>query len=202
MTTRWTVMGDAGDLSRRDAAWEHFCRAYWYPLYSFIRRRGDSPDDASDLTQAFFGKLIEQDWLARVGRRETRFSTLLKGHGNLLRDVTADGSKLVLNNNGTGHFIVVSKQEPSFVAIEHKGTLVSTISPGGSWLITSSYLENDGFTELRRLIPPSHAGWLGECHLVFDADASHLLVHTALGCVMRWNLKQLEHELTMLGMKR
>lgn len=77
MTTRWTVMGDAADVSRRDAAWDHFCGAYWYPVYSFIRRRGDSPDDASDLTQAFFGKLIEQDWLAKVERRETRFSTLL-----------------------------------------------------------------------------------------------------------------------------
>jgi hypothetical protein len=77
MTTRWTVMGDAGDVSRRDAAWDHFCAAYWYPVYSFIRRRGDSPEDASDLTQAFFGKLIEQDWLAKVERRETRFSTLL-----------------------------------------------------------------------------------------------------------------------------
>ena len=77
MTTRWTLMGGAGEECRRDAAWEHFCRAYWYPVYSFIRRRGDSPEDASDLTQAFFTKLIEQDWLANVERRETRFSTLL-----------------------------------------------------------------------------------------------------------------------------
>lgn len=77
MTTRWTLMGDAGEVSRRDAAWDHFCAAYWYPVYSFIRRRGDSPEDASDLTQAFFGKLIEQDWLAKVERRDTRFSTFL-----------------------------------------------------------------------------------------------------------------------------
>lgn len=77
ITTRWTLMGDAGEVSRRDAAWDHFCGAYWYPVYSFIRRRGNSPDDASDLTQAFFAKLIEQDWLAKVERRDTRFSTLL-----------------------------------------------------------------------------------------------------------------------------
>ncbi len=70
-------MGAAGDSSQRDAAWEHLCRTYWYPVYAFIRRRGDSPEDASDLTQAFFAKLIEQDWLAQVERREARFSTLL-----------------------------------------------------------------------------------------------------------------------------
>jgi DNA-directed RNA polymerase specialized sigma24 family protein len=77
VTTRWTVMGGAGETSRRDAAWGHFCGAYWYPVYSFIRRRGESPEDACDLTQAFFAKLIEQEWLAKVERRDTRFSTLL-----------------------------------------------------------------------------------------------------------------------------
>lgn len=66
----------------------------------------------------------------------------------------------------------------------------------------SRILEIDHFTELLRLTPPSHAGWVGECHLVFDADASHLLVHTALGCVMCWDLTQLEQELIGLGMKR
>jgi RNA polymerase sigma-70 factor (ECF subfamily) len=76
-TTRWTVMSGASEPSKRDAAWGHFCAAYWYPVYAFIRRRGESPEEASDLTQAFFAKLIEQDWLAQVERRESRFSTLL-----------------------------------------------------------------------------------------------------------------------------
>lgn len=70
-------MGDAGESTRRDRAWDHFCRSYWFPVYAFIRRRGEGPDHASDLTQAFFAKLIEQDWLAQVERRDTRFSTLL-----------------------------------------------------------------------------------------------------------------------------
>lgn len=70
-------MGGAGDNSGRDAAWDHFCRSYWYPVYAFIRRRGEPADQAADLTQGFFAKLIEQDWLAKVERRETRFSTLL-----------------------------------------------------------------------------------------------------------------------------
>jgi RNA polymerase sigma-70 factor (ECF subfamily) len=70
-------MGGAGESCGRDAAWDHFCRSYWYPVYAFIRRRGAPTDQAADLTQGFFAKLIEQDWLAKVERRETRFSTLL-----------------------------------------------------------------------------------------------------------------------------
>jgi DNA-directed RNA polymerase specialized sigma24 family protein len=67
----------AGVEPQRDAAWEHFCGNYWYPVYAFIRRRGETSGNACDLTQSFFAKLIAQDWLAQVDRRETRFSTLL-----------------------------------------------------------------------------------------------------------------------------
>lgn len=77
-TTQWTMVLRAGGAGPgREAAMEQFCQAYWYPVYGFIRRRGRSPEDARDLTQAFFVRLIEGDWLAEVERRETRFSTLL-----------------------------------------------------------------------------------------------------------------------------
>jgi DNA-directed RNA polymerase specialized sigma24 family protein len=76
-TTRWTLMDGAAGDGRREAAWDHLCRTYWFPVYCFIRRHGTSAEDASDLTQGFFAKLLEQDWLAKVERRETRFSTLL-----------------------------------------------------------------------------------------------------------------------------
>jgi DNA-directed RNA polymerase specialized sigma24 family protein len=78
MTTQWTVLLLAGSQqSGREKAMEEFCSAYWYPVYAFIRRRGRDPEDARDLTQAFFSKMIADDWLAGVERRETRFSTLL-----------------------------------------------------------------------------------------------------------------------------
>ena len=77
-TTQWTaVLFASRDGPERTAALEKFCKTYWYPLYAFIRRRGNSPDDARDLTQEFFARLIEKDWLAGVERRDTRFSTLL-----------------------------------------------------------------------------------------------------------------------------
>ena len=77
-TTQWTAVFIASrDGPERTAALEKFCLAYWYPVYAFVRRRGNSPDDARELTQEFFARLIEKDWLAGVERRETRFSTLL-----------------------------------------------------------------------------------------------------------------------------
>jgi len=78
MTTRWTMVLQAGtDGPEREAAMEQFCRAYWYPVYAFIRRQGRSPEDAQDLTQSFFAKLISRDWLSGVEKRDSRFSTFL-----------------------------------------------------------------------------------------------------------------------------
>ena len=84
-TTRWTMVLQAGSEGpQRDAAMEQFCQAYWYPVYAFIRRRGNEPEDARDLTQSFFAKLISREWLEGIEKRDTRFSTwlitLLKTH--------------------------------------------------------------------------------------------------------------------------
>jgi RNA polymerase sigma-70 factor (ECF subfamily) len=77
-TTQWTVVLAAGGSGpERDAALEHFCQAYWYPIYAFLRRRGATAEDARDLTQDFFAQLLAKDWLAGIERRATRFSTLL-----------------------------------------------------------------------------------------------------------------------------
>lgn len=77
-TTMWTVIRQAGEPGpERDQAMEQFCRTYWYPLYAFVRRRGQSVEDAGDLVQEFFARMLENGWLAGVERRETRFSTLL-----------------------------------------------------------------------------------------------------------------------------
>ena len=77
-TTRWTVVLGAGRQGpERDSAMEQFCRTYWYPLYAFVRRRGEASEDARDLVQEFFARMLEQGWLGGVERREVRFSTLL-----------------------------------------------------------------------------------------------------------------------------
>ena len=65
MTTRWSIVLSAGRDQAADAggAMETLCGSYWYPLYAFARRRGHSADDAKDLTQEFFSRLLERDFL-------------------------------------------------------------------------------------------------------------------------------------------
>lgn len=83
-TTRWSVVGAAnlrGDASggRARAALEELCRAYWYPLYAFVRGRGHSAVDAQDLTQAFFAGLVDRGGFATVERGRGRFRSYLLG---------------------------------------------------------------------------------------------------------------------------
>jgi DNA-directed RNA polymerase specialized sigma24 family protein len=56
---------------------ESLCRSYWYPLYAYARRQGHKPDDAADLTQEFFSRLLEKDWLAGVSQAKGRFRSFL-----------------------------------------------------------------------------------------------------------------------------
>lgn len=56
---------------------ERLCRAYWYPLYVFVRRRGHGHEDASDLTQAFFAKFLEKNYLKSVDASRGKFRTFL-----------------------------------------------------------------------------------------------------------------------------
>lgn len=77
-TTRWSVvLAAGGDASRAQPALTTLCRAYWYPLYAFVRRQGVAPHDAQDLTQEFFARLLEKEWLASVQRERGRFRSWL-----------------------------------------------------------------------------------------------------------------------------
>ena len=71
-TTHWSVVlaaRDEADPSRAQAALDELCRAYWFPLYVYARRRGQSPQDAEDSVQGYFAALIEKDYLAQADRR-------------------------------------------------------------------------------------------------------------------------------------
>jgi RNA polymerase sigma-70 factor (ECF subfamily) len=50
---------------------------YWYPLYAFVRREGHRPDEAQDLTQAFFARLLEKKYLRDYERDRGRFRSFL-----------------------------------------------------------------------------------------------------------------------------
>jgi DNA-directed RNA polymerase specialized sigma24 family protein len=78
-TTHWSVVVTAGDATLPGAfeALGVLCRAYWYPLYAYVRRCGHSPEDAQDLTQEFFQRLLASDWIARADQAKGRFRTFL-----------------------------------------------------------------------------------------------------------------------------
>jgi len=58
-------------------ALEELCRTYWYPLYAYVRHQGHSPADAEDLTQAFFAKFLEKNYLAALDSNRGRFRAFL-----------------------------------------------------------------------------------------------------------------------------
>jgi len=78
-TTHWSVVLTAGhgDTPRSQAALEKLCRAYWFPLYAYVRRRGYQVEDAQDLTQQFFARLVERNLVAHADQSRGRFRTFL-----------------------------------------------------------------------------------------------------------------------------
>jgi RNA polymerase sigma-70 factor (ECF subfamily) len=78
-TTHWSAVLNArpsGEPSSSEAL-EILCRTYYFPLYAFVRRQGHSPEDSEDLTQEFFGRFIEKDYLASVDPAKGRFRSFL-----------------------------------------------------------------------------------------------------------------------------
>ena len=61
------------DSPQAHQALETLCRNYWYPLYAYVRRQGHSAHDAQDLTQAFFARLLEKNYLAGLNSERGRF---------------------------------------------------------------------------------------------------------------------------------
>jgi RNA polymerase sigma-70 factor (ECF subfamily) len=82
-TTRWSLVlaakPDAASQTLARDALEELCKAYWYPLYSFVRNRGYLSSDAQDLTQSFFAQLIETHGIASADPRRGRFRSYLLG---------------------------------------------------------------------------------------------------------------------------
>jgi RNA polymerase sigma-70 factor (ECF subfamily) len=78
-TTRWTLVVAAADPQRKDArsALVSLCEGYWYPLYASVRRRGYPADQAQDLTQEFFIRVLEGRYLDRADPEKGRFRAFL-----------------------------------------------------------------------------------------------------------------------------
>lgn len=78
-TTQWTLVRAAAaeDSASASDALSRLCSMYWFPVFAFVRRRGYSVDEAEDLTQAFFARVIEKRELGAADRDRGRFRTFL-----------------------------------------------------------------------------------------------------------------------------
>ena len=78
-STRWSMVLAArgGDSAEAREALAELCRAYWYPLYAFVRRKGRDAESAQDIVQGFFARLLEKGDLASVDRAKGKFRSFL-----------------------------------------------------------------------------------------------------------------------------
>jgi RNA polymerase sigma factor (sigma-70 family) len=91
-TTHWSVVLAAGGTPspQSQLALEQLCRAYWFPLYAYLRRRGHASHDAQDLVQDLLAQLIERRAFRGVTPEKGRFRSFLI---TCLNHVAADGAK-------------------------------------------------------------------------------------------------------------
>ena len=77
--THWSIVVSAAQSGSTGApeALAKLCRTYWYPLYAYVRRRGHGREDAQDLTQEFFARLLEKNWIGVADREKGRFRSFL-----------------------------------------------------------------------------------------------------------------------------
>jgi RNA polymerase sigma-70 factor (ECF subfamily) len=106
-TTHWSVVlqagHEAGDATER--ALETLCRAYWYPIYVYVRRLGHSAHDAQDFTQSFFEYLLEKRLLAKAQPESGRFRSFLLG--SLKNSMATERRKQTAQKRGGGNVISI-----------------------------------------------------------------------------------------------
>jgi RNA polymerase sigma factor (sigma-70 family) len=106
VSTHWSVVLAAGRESSPDAqaALGTLCGNYWYPLYAFVRREGHGPEDAADLTQEFFSRLMTPGALAGVDRAKGRFRSFLLGSMRHLIANEWNRAQRQKRGGGSAHF--------------------------------------------------------------------------------------------------
>jgi RNA polymerase sigma-70 factor (ECF subfamily) len=110
-TTHWSVVYQAGETQgpHVEAALDRLCRAYWYPLYAYVRRSGRSPEDAQDLTQEFFARFLEMKYVKVAAPERGRFrSFLLKSLQHFLINDWVRGQA---QKRGGGHKLLSLDEE-------------------------------------------------------------------------------------------
>jgi RNA polymerase sigma-70 factor (ECF subfamily) len=111
-TTHWSVVlaVKQGDSSEAAVALEKLCRAYWRPLYAYIRRDGHDATEAQDLTQDFFARLLARDYLQHLHHQEGKFRSFLLAY---LKNFLSEQRRKDGAQKRGGGCVFVSLDEPA-----------------------------------------------------------------------------------------
>ena len=126
-TTRWSVVRAAtsGQPSQAHRALESLCSTYWPPLYAYIRHRGNSAEDAKDLTQEFFARFIEKDYLKDVAPQKGKFRSFLLASVNHFLSNERDRARTLKRGGG----VVFLPLDFTEVEQRYRGRALHTMSP-------------------------------------------------------------------------
>jgi RNA polymerase sigma-70 factor (ECF subfamily) len=111
-TTHWSVVLAAkqSDSAQAAAALEKLCRAYWRPLYAYIRRDGHDATEAQDLTQEFCARLLARDYLQHLRHQEGKCRSFLLAY---LKNFLSEQRRKVGAQKRGGACVFVSLDEPA-----------------------------------------------------------------------------------------
>ena len=125
--TSWSVVIAAGGDSspRAQKALAALCRAYWPPIYGYLRRHGYDTQDAQDLTQSFFQHMLEDETLRRASRDKGRFRNFLLG---ALKICLADEQARHHTLKRGGNFQMISVDALEAEELHHLG-MAEELSP-------------------------------------------------------------------------
>lgn len=143
LTTQWSVVLAAqGSSAAADEALEKLCRTYWRPLYAFVRREGRSVEEAQDLTQAFFARLLERRDFDAVRREKGRLrSYLIVALKNFLANEWQRNRAI---KRGEGHALI-----PLDELLEHDG---SQLEPADNLTADKIYERRWALTVLEQVL--------------------------------------------------
>jgi RNA polymerase sigma-70 factor (ECF subfamily) len=181
-TTRWSQVLEAGDPAepRAREALGELCRAYWYPLYAFVRRKGFPPDESADLVQGTFANLLARHGLEGLVPGRGRFrSFLMASCANHIADCR-DRDRAARRGGGRVPFSIDRDAAESRYGLEPADSVSPERLFERRWALdllesAASRLESEmiasGKAELFRRLLPTLTGRRGETPLADVADA-------------------------------
>jgi RNA polymerase sigma-70 factor (ECF subfamily) len=171
--TSWTNVLAAQRTGSPEAALalEKLCGAYWYPLYAYLRRKGSDPHQAQDLTQEFFYRLINENYLGAVDRRRGKFRSFLLAALNHFVSNQRDYERAAKRGGG---MTILSLEAATEGETRFLREPASELSPEKiferNWFLT---LFDQALARLREEVGPARLGVFDELKqfIVEDAEA-------------------------------